>query len=45
MKDLGGAKKGKDDMLELLKFDALSLSEEVKNVRDNAGGGFSQMTP
>ena len=45
MKDLGGAKKGKDDMLELLKFDALSLSEEVKNVRDSAGGGFSQMTP
>ena len=45
LKDLGGTKKKKDDMLELLKFDALTLSEEVKNVRDSAGGGFSQMTP
>ena len=44
-KDLSGSKQPKDDMLELLKFDSLTLSEEVKNVRESSGGGFSQMTP
>ena len=34
-------KKQDDDVLELLKFDALTLSEEVKNVRQSSGAGFS----
>ena len=40
-RDLSGSKQPKDDMLELLKFDSLTLSEEVKNVRESSGGGFS----
>ena len=33
-----------DGVLELLKFDALTLSEEVKNVRQSSGAGFSSLS-
>ena len=37
-------KKKVDDVLELLNFDALTLSEEVKKVRQSSGAGFSTMS-
>ena len=34
-----------DDLVELLNFDALSLSQEVKKMRRNAGAGVSNRSP
>ena len=42
----GDAKKSKtDEIMELLNFDALTLSEEVKNMRKTGGGGVTKHTP